>query len=150
MNKLEMLKQIKNLYEQGVNIIQYLKKLDGKNIQSSNSKSDVLISYDFQAGSYVEGYKKNDDITFTDRLADIIKNLNCSKNSLMEAGVGEATTLTRLLRHKGLTFNKIYGFDISWSRIKFAQNFVNSEWPAKNVNEEGGGNVLHSLCRRSL
>lgn len=141
MDKIKILNKIKNIYEQGGNIIHYLKKLDGKNFHNFTSKEDILISYDFQAGSYIKGYRENDSIKFTDRLASVIKNLNCKKDSLMEAGVGEATTLTRLLRHKDLSFNKIYGFDISWSRIKFAQTFVKSEWLDKGIHAARGGGM---------
>lgn len=39
------------MYEDDVNIIQYLNGLDNK---ENNSVEDIMISYDFQAGSYVK------------------------------------------------------------------------------------------------
>ncbi len=55
MDKLKILSKIKEIYENGGNIIQYLKNLDGAN---TNSIEDIMISYDFQAGSYYNNYKK--------------------------------------------------------------------------------------------
>lgn len=126
MEKLILLSKIKKLYDSGTNIIQYLKKSD--NITSEkNSKEDILISYDFQAGSYSKSYDKNFKMNFTKRLADIINGLNCNKESILDAGVGEATTLVPLLNHKGIKFKNVYGFDISWSRIKYAEKFIKAE-----------------------
>ena len=51
MKKYEILKRIKELYDDGENIIQYLKKLDNSN---SNTTEDILISYDIQAGIYTK------------------------------------------------------------------------------------------------
>jgi hypothetical protein len=51
MEKLKELNKIKKLYENGGNIIQYLKSMDNN---SMNSLEDILISYDFQAGSYIK------------------------------------------------------------------------------------------------
>ena len=108
MDKLLILDRIKALYDEGGNIIQHLRSLDNKSADDHNSKYDVLISYDFQAGTYING-------------------LRCRKDSLFEAGVGEATTLVGLLNHDGLAFKNVYGADISWSRIKFAQKFFRSQ-----------------------
>lgn len=52
MNK-KMLATIKNVYENNQNIISYLKSLDNR---EQNTVEDILISYDFQAGSYLKAY----------------------------------------------------------------------------------------------
>ncbi len=45
---------------------------------------------------------------------------------LMEAGVGEATTLGPVLNRLDMEkVDKVYGFDISWSRVKYAERFLN-------------------------
>ena len=127
MEKLHILNRIKKLYAEGGNIIQHLRALDGKTADDPNSKYDVLISYDFQAGSYVAGFNPERTAKYTARLAGIIRGLNCRKDSLFEAGVGEATTLVGLLGHEDMNFKRVYGADISWSRIKVAQDFVKSQ-----------------------
>lgn len=51
MDKYDILNRLKKMYEDDVNIIQYLNGLDNK---ENNSVEDIMISYDFQAGSYVK------------------------------------------------------------------------------------------------
>ncbi|MGO5072720.1 methyltransferase domain-containing protein [Clostridium sporogenes] len=125
MNKFKILNTIKKVYENNGNIIQYLKDLEG---QKHNSLEDILISYDFQAGSYIESYKKQPKIKdrYCKKLAQTIDNMG-DYNSLIEVGVGEATTLGNILK---LIKNKSalsYGFDISWSRIKYAKKFLEKQ-----------------------
>ena len=51
MSKIMILNKIKKMYEEdGINIIDYLKGLDSRKL---NSVEDIMISYDFQAGSYM-------------------------------------------------------------------------------------------------
>ena len=76
---------------------------------------------------------------YTKRLSDIIKEFRCKKTSILEAGVGEATTLTSLLNQGDLVFKDIYGFDISWSRVKFAKKFLKSRFQAHVASHRGGG-----------
>lgn len=122
MDKLKIINLIKDIYSKNQNIMQYLKSLDGS---SNNSLEDIMISYDFQAGSYIKEYKKNNTLKqcYCDHLSKVINNLG-EYNSILEAGIGEATTLgplLLLLKNKSI---KCYGFDISWSRIKYARKFL--------------------------
>ena len=127
MNKFKILNRIKKLYEEdGVNIIDYLKGLDSRNL---NSVEDIMISYDFQAGSYMEQYftdpelkQRRDEVTA--KIAGIIDSLPCARQSIFEAGVGEATCFGLLLRQLKKPFVFSGGADISWSRIKYAKKFV--------------------------
>lgn len=119
MDKLKILNRIKQVYENNGNIIEYLKDLEGRKY---NSLEDILISYDFQAGSYIESYEKQPKIQdkYCKKLPETIDNIG-DYNSIIEVGVGEATTLGSVLQ---LIKNKSvlpYGFDISWSRIKYAK-----------------------------
>lgn len=120
---IESLDKIKALYNENQNIMKYMRTQKGN---TKNSLEDVLISYDFQAGSYIQGYKKNPKIRlkYSSCLAKNVDDLGCF-DSILEIGVGEATTLGPLLlsiKHKP---KDCYGFDVSWSRIKYAQNFLN-------------------------
>ena len=143
MNKMLMLDRIKAHYDEGGNIIQHLRALDNKAADDPNSKYDVLISYDFQAGTYSRSYNHEHKLKYTRRLSEIINGLKCKKDSILEAGVGEATTLVGLLNHEGMTFKNVYGNDISWSRIKFAQKFFRSKMSTfprvDNDSQHGGG-----------
>ena len=118
-----MLGKIKYLYFENKNIIRYLKEIEGK---KDNSIEDIMISYDFQAGSYTEAYKREPKLKeyFCSCLAKIINNLE-DYDSILEVGVGEGTTLGPLLKKLKKKIIKCYGFDISWSRIKYANKFLN-------------------------
>ncbi|MBI4648846.1 MAG: methyltransferase domain-containing protein [Bacteroidia bacterium] len=123
MEKYKLLMKIKELYSKGENIIQYLKNLEGSEI---NTPEDILIGYDFQAGIYIKRYSLNLEYRkkYCQALAKIIERLGPAK-SLIEAGVGEATTLGLLLQMLNTHPSAIFGFDISWSRLKFAKGLLN-------------------------
>lgn len=114
------MKKIKTL----LNISTLWKRMGG-----GNSSEDILISYDFQSGSYYNEYKERPEIFFKyhNQLAEIlityIKKVNDSC-TILEAGVGEARSLVPILNRIGYEkIKKAYGFDISWSRVKFAEKF---------------------------
>ena len=124
MNQVALLQRIKELYQKkDINIIEYLKKQDG---HAQTSRQDIMISYDFQAGSYVNAYKKAPDKvwTFVQRLASCIEELPGEKQSIFEPGIGEATTFAALMAQISIPFVFSGGADVSWSRIKTAQQFV--------------------------
>lgn len=130
MEKLSMLNRIKEIYNNNENIIAHLKKV---NKSEENSLEDILISYDFQAGTYTKGYKENPDNKnlYCTHLAKVIDNLNV-KGSILEVGVGEATTMGVMLSKLISRPKNAYGFDLSWSRIKYAKTFLD-ELKIKNV-----------------
>lgn len=124
MDKYSIMDRIKQIYTNNENIIKYLKQLDNR---SANTTEDILISYDFQAGSYTEAYRSNPELknTYCQYLAEVIDQLG-DYRSIMEAGVGEATTLGNLISSLTVKPRQSYGFDISWSRIKYARRFLAS------------------------
>lgn len=107
MNKLKMLQRIKQLYEKDdVNIIDYLKNLDSNTL---NSVEDIMISYDFQAGTYTKRYFSDSTMRawrdrLTVRIAETIDSLPCGHQSIFEAGVGEATGFAPLMMCLKKTF----------------------------------------------
>lgn len=122
MEKLSLLNKIEELYSQGINIIKYLKQLEGS---ENNSVEDVMISYDFQAGTYIKGYNEKKEFVnnYCRGILKVIEELD-DYNTIMEVGVGEATTLGVLLSMINDSNKISYGFDISWSRIKYANKFL--------------------------
>lgn len=129
--KISLLNKIKEIYDNGDNIIKYLKKIK---TQDKNTIEDILISYDFQAGSYSKYYKEqpSEKNKYCKSLAEIINGLG-DFSSLLEVGVGEATTLGPTILHLNSEPNISFGFDISWSRLKYAQRLLH-ELEIKNVN----------------
>lgn len=119
-------RELKNLYESGKNISQLLRT--EKNL-NHNSSEIIEIAYDLQTGSYIEAMNDSKMLeqknNYTDRLAKIILELG-EPESILEAGIGEATTLSGVL--KSLNSNiKSYGFDISWSRVAYARKWLHSQ-----------------------
>ncbi|TAE82980.1 MAG: methyltransferase domain-containing protein [Bacteroidetes bacterium] len=117
MTKLKLIQKIKDVYQKGENMMEFLRSTsDGKNDIES-----IMISYDFQAGSYIEIAAKNEDYInrYTNAIIAELKNLAPFK-SIMEVGVGEATLMSPLMKkldpNNDLT--KL-GFDISWSRVRY-------------------------------
>ena len=126
MDKIAMLHRIKEIYENNENVVEYLKKISNSD---SNTIEDILISYDFQAGTYIKNYEAQKMVMkpYFDAISKTIDKLciesNLKKANLCEVGVGEATTLTQVSKQLAIETIK-YGFDISWSRIKYANQFV--------------------------
>ena len=123
------LQKLKEVYSRNENLIQYMKN---QSQTQANTTEQIMISYDFQAGTYMEGYYQDPseyDQT-AQRLAEIILAKSIS-GTVVEAGVGEASILVPLLNeldaHKKPYFQSVYGFDISWSRIKAAKAFAKAQ-----------------------
>jgi hypothetical protein len=118
-------KQIKEKYAEGENISQLLRKQTG---EDSNTSDIIELSYDMQTGSYIDAMQ--DQITaehkaeYSQEIAKVIMSL-CAPKSVLEAGVGEATTLSGVLQCLPSSVAG-YGFDISWSRVAFANQWLNS------------------------
>ncbi|AXH98433.1 class I SAM-dependent methyltransferase [Sporosarcina sp. PTS2304] len=131
MEKLSLLKVISEIYSKNENIISYLKSIDNR---KNNSIEDILISYDFQAGSYTEWYKNDPHLRdeTVSYLSEVINKIG-EYSTILEVGVGEATILGLLIQKLNKKPERSYGFDISWSRIKYAQKFI-KELKLENVN----------------
>jgi ubiquinone/menaquinone biosynthesis C-methylase UbiE len=116
--------QLRKDYNQGENIMQLLRQSLGTGI---NTPEIVELSYDLQAGSYIKNIKnKPQQHEIAEQYVEwlIIWLRQTYFSNILEAGVGEATTLAPLL-------TKLYpipekgslGFDISWSRLKYAKAY---------------------------
>lgn len=116
------LDEIKKRYESGENVIQLLKSYAGDD-GTGNSVDAIAISYDLQAGTYTKfaeenlAYKKEQ----TGCLAETLKKLG-PVGSVLEAGVGECTTLAHIMNNLPAT-EQFLGFDISWSRTRYGKSF---------------------------
>lgn len=111
---------LRKLYKENANILNLL-----RTEKNTNKMEDILISYDLQSGSYSKSFEKNPKYyqNYTKELSSKIKELG-NFNSILEAGVGEATTLVNLLVNLGKPRQKeYYGFDLSWSRLRYAKEF---------------------------
>jgi ubiquinone/menaquinone biosynthesis C-methylase UbiE/uncharacterized protein YbaR (Trm112 family) len=123
MDIFKQLKKIKELYSSGTNIIDYVKNLQQ---EKSNSSEAIMISYDLQAGSYIKLAKEEKSEylnNYTNAISEIINKLG-TFHSIVEIGVGEATVLANLIPKIKNKPDNILGFDISWSRVRFARHYL--------------------------
>lgn len=113
------------LYDKGINIIDHIKSnssLDEKSIEH------ILISYDFQSGSYVRMAEERKEFIekYTGAIAKVLNDLG-HYSSLMEVGVGECTTLAGVLPKLNNSLDKTLGFDLSWSRLRYGMQYFQSK-----------------------
>jgi ubiquinone/menaquinone biosynthesis C-methylase UbiE len=121
-NKIDLIPRIKELYKNGTNIIQFLKNERGEEL---NTIEDILISYDFQAGSYIKLVKENSSYhnAYTQEIAAVLNDFE-SFDTLLEVGTGEATTLANVVLKLNRRPLKCMGFDISWSRVNCGVEYL--------------------------
>lgn len=99
--------------------------------RSNSSRKDnlllsTLVAYDLQAGSYVDNARANPNYIneWCMQLAGLIQPYVELGDRVLEVGVGEATTLAGVLKSLNQFNLNAFGFDVSWSRIKVAQDWV--------------------------
>jgi ubiquinone/menaquinone biosynthesis C-methylase UbiE len=117
------IKKIRNSYENKKNIMSLLRK-NKSNL--TNSPEMILYSYDLQAGSYYACHKNKKNLKIRkqigEKLTQII--LNVKAKSILEAGIGEGNTLAQVCRQKTNNMPTFFGFDISLSRLLYAQKLL--------------------------
>lgn len=122
MDKFEKLIGANKTYRDGKNVIKYLNEASNDDV---NSTDTIQISYDLQAGSYIRDLKRNEayNESYCQRVAEELNSLG-DFESIMEIGVGEATVLRGVLSYLEKKPTDVFGFDISWSRLKFARYYL--------------------------
>lgn len=155
MEKLTLLQRVAELYAEGGNITQYLRGL-AESPSATNSIEDILIAYDFQAGSYVEAVEKDEEAraykrAYDGAIVDVLMQFGIkSGDSLMEVGVGEATTLVgvqKALMERDVRPSGMFGFDLSWSRIKVGRDYVAQKAVTPQTIELATGDLFQSPFR---
>lgn len=116
-------RELQTLYKQGKNITQLLREEHGV---EHNTDEIIEIAYDLQTGSYIAAMENAEmekhKQEYTAEIAKTILSL-CEPASVLEAGVGEATTLSGVLKNLGSNVSG-YGFDLSWSRVAYAKRWL--------------------------
>jgi ubiquinone/menaquinone biosynthesis C-methylase UbiE len=114
-------------YERGDNAMAWAR---ANTNEIGNSVVSSLIAYDLQAGSYVANARANPSFvnTWCRQLASLIKPHVDAGDTVLEVGVGEATTFAGVVKSLSSSVNiSPFGFDVSWSRLKVAQ-----KWASEN------------------
>ncbi len=125
-------------YANGNNVMAYARNVLGKTIGGGggqNHRLATLVAYDLQAGTYVEVTKNNPDFNqqWCKQLAGLIALFLPKGGSLLELGVGEATTINGVLQLLNTDIGDAYGFDISWSRIAVANHWLHENSQKANL-----------------
>ncbi|MFC1567567.1 class I SAM-dependent methyltransferase, partial [Thermodesulfobacteriota bacterium] len=116
------LKEYKRLMDEDVNIIHYLKN----RLKTDYNTTDMIqISYDLQAGKQIKTSRSNPhwEKEYSSAYAKILNRLG-KHCSILEVGVGEGINLYNVLSRMTNTPSIIYGFDISYSKVKYARCYI--------------------------
>ena len=113
-------------FARGENAMAYARSLLGG---TANTTEATLIAYDLQAGSYTARAKsfRLDNERWCRQLAEVLAPHFSAGQSLLEVGVGEATTLASVLKFLPVAAGPTLGFDLSWSRCVEARDWLANE-----------------------
>lgn len=116
---------MRDAYHRGENAMAFARSFLEQN-GDRNLPVATLIAYDLQTGSYVAQARKNPDANrrWCSQIAELIRPWLPSGGSLLEVGVGEATTLAGVLASIRPSGIAAFGFDISWSRVLEGQHWL--------------------------
>jgi hypothetical protein len=123
MNNAHLFIEAQDVFNRGENVIAHFR---AKGLTGSALQDIILFSYDLQSGSYTKLVQENQKFqelagSKGAYIAGLLDSLNIK--TVCEAGTGEATTL-RCVMESCATDIKFSAFDISLSRLFYAQEFV--------------------------
>lgn len=109
------LQALREDYREGRNVIHAYKASMGLDI---NTPEAIEISYDLQAGQYIRNHANEPDYydAYTSEQAALLDAHFPDCESLLDAGCGELTNAA-LLFGKLKAAPRLFGFDLSWSRV---------------------------------
>jgi len=113
---------MREAYRSGGNAMEWCREYfrrTGGNAGEENTILATLVSYDLQAGSYNAYARNNAEVNrrWCRQLAELLASVAVEGDSILEVGVGEATTLAGILKEGLLKTDLVFGFDVSWSRV---------------------------------
>jgi hypothetical protein len=123
MERLNLTRSIKKLYDSGANVMKFLRQESGSAL---NDEETILLSYEAQAGNYVDAFFKDREAytKYAAQISGYISKVYGDGNTLLEVGIGEATTFATVAGDLDSDFERCYGLDISWSRLNVARQFL--------------------------
>lgn len=118
---------LKEAFARGENITELLRR---ESNSEQNTEEIIETAYDLQAGSYVRALENPEILSFKQKYGKAIAaEISCltSSSSILEAGVGEGTTMSFVIRALENWPIHIHGFDISWSRIACCREWLSTQ-----------------------
>lgn len=120
----QLLEGMRAAFQHGDNAMEYARGLLDRN---DNPTIATLIAYDLQAGGYIKLAKTDPEgrKLWESQVANLlIPHLKEPGSSVLEVGVGEATTLAGVLSRLPQRKVSALGFDISWSRCAYGRGWL--------------------------
>jgi ubiquinone/menaquinone biosynthesis C-methylase UbiE len=119
---------MRDVYAKGGNAMEWCREeLRASHRQAGgNDLLATLVAYDLQAGCYVAGARRNPEKNrrWCRQLAGLLERVLSEGDSVLEIGVGEATTLSGVLQETRAKPRAAFGFDVSWSRVIQGKNWL--------------------------
>jgi ubiquinone/menaquinone biosynthesis C-methylase UbiE len=124
--------EARRVYSNGGNITEHLRNQTG---QADNSSDIIEIAYDMQAGSYIKFVNEHRSRakTYTNEVASLLAPHLSINSSVLDVGAGELTTLSLVLGNKLINADKVFAFDISWSRLHHGMQFRKSNFDDSKI-----------------
>ena len=130
----EIIIGMRQAYSKGGNAMEWCRDYfrTGHKTVDGNNLLATLVAYDLQAGSYISAARahRQNNRRWCRQLAGLLAGVLDEGDSIMEVGVGEATTLAGVLAETGAKVGEAFGFDVSWSRVAEGR-----KWLAENGQE---------------
>lgn len=117
-------RQVKELYDRDVNVLRFFREEFGT---QRNTTGAIQLAYDLQTGSYIDRLRWDPEHGarlegYTDKMLAYLA--PHEPDSILEAGVGEATVLCPLVNKLPRRPSRVAGFDLSWSRAAYARRYA--------------------------
>jgi len=121
-----MFKTVKYWYEKYKNG-ENISKLMREDLNSKYNSSEIIeMSYELQSNTYIKSMRNKEVLNTKKKYCkELFKTINdlFVPMSILEAGIGEATTFSEVIRHFSEN-TRCYGFDLSWSRVSYANKWL--------------------------
>lgn len=116
--------ELRTAYQNGTNISALLRANAPDGLPSEDT---IEVAYDLQAGGYVRALKRPELWAHKERYGKIIATILSDLgrvDSLLEPGIGEATSLSFVLEAMAQAPRAVHGFDLAWSRVDCARHWL--------------------------
>lgn len=118
----KILARAQQAYKRGENVTDFLRSELG---ETNNSSEIIEMAYELQAGSYVALSEEFPDRLgpYSEEMYALLKPHLFEHCTILDLGTGELTTLSPLANHIDIPIQKIFGLEISWSRLSVGRDY---------------------------
>jgi uncharacterized protein YbaR (Trm112 family) len=125
--------ELREAYQRGENLMALVRSFEGAN---TNSERAIELSYDLQSGNYIRTLDREttrlNKLRYTKCLGEVMGELGGAR-TLLDAGMGEGTTLWGLLSQMETLPEEVHGFDLCWSRLGVGRRWLKEQLPDLDV-----------------